>query len=137
MPKSTTAPETELREGLEGLTPPRIATLYRRAPLLRPTGDRKAIERMFERSSLVLTVWQGDRLVGLARVLTDGELFAFLADLAVEPDVQGLGIGKQLIEEVMRRCKGTELILRDSDISTGFYERLGFDRVENAWVKRL
>jgi ribosomal protein S18 acetylase RimI-like enzyme len=137
MTRPAALPEIEFREGTDGLTAPRVATLYRRAPLLRPTGDRAAIERMFERSSLVISAWHGDRLVGLARVLTDGELYAFLADLAVEPDVQGYGLGKRLIEEVMRRLKGAELFLRDSDISSGFYQRLGFDRVENAWVKRL
>lgn len=132
-----TIQEVQIREGLDGLTPARVATLYRRAPLLRPTGDRAAIERMFEASSLVLSAWQGDRLVGLARVLTDGVLFSFLCDLAVEPDVQGYGIGKKLIDDVLARCKGTELVLRDSDMSTGFYQRLGFRRVENGWMKKL
>lgn len=129
--------EVQIRDGLDGLTPARVATLYRRAPLLRPTGDHAAIERMFASSSLVLSVWQDDRLIGLARVLTDGVLFSFLCDLAVEPDVQGSGIGKKLIDEVLERCKGTELVLRDSDMSTGFYQRLGFRRVENAWMKKL
>jgi ribosomal protein S18 acetylase RimI-like enzyme len=127
----------ELREGLGDLTPARIATLYRRAPLLRPTGDRAAIGRMFDNSSLVLSAWLDDRLVGLARVMTDGVLFSFLCDLAVEPDVQGLGIGKKLIAEVLERCAGTELVLRDSDLSSGFYERLGFRRVQNGWIKQL
>lgn len=133
----TTLLQVEIREGLEGLTPSRISTLYRRAPLLRPTGDREAIRRMFEKSQLVLSAWNGDHLLGIARVLTDGELYALLADLAVEPDVQGYGIGKRLIEEIMQRIPGAELILRDSDISAGFYERLGFTRVENCWVKRV
>ncbi len=130
-------PNVEIREGMEGLTATRIATLYRRAPLLRPTGDREAIFNMFNRSQLVISAWQGDRLVGIARVLTDHVLYSLLADLAVEPDVQGLGIGKRLIAEVMERTRGTELLLRDSDLSSGFYERLGFARVENAWVKRV
>jgi N-acetylglutamate synthase-like GNAT family acetyltransferase len=137
MDRQAVLPEIEIREGLEGLTAPRIATLYRRAPLLRPTGDRRAIERMFEASQLVLSAWHNDRLVGVARVLTDGEQYSLLADLAVEPDVQGYGIGKRLMDEVMRRCEGTELVLRDSDLSSGFYQRLGFARVENAWVKRI
>ncbi len=129
--------DVTLREGLDGLTPARIATLYRRAPLLRPTGDRAAIERTFAHSSLVLSAWLGERLVGLARVLTDGEQFSFLCDLAVEPDVQGAGIGKKLIAEVLARCAGTELVLRDSNLSSGFYERLGFTPVENGWMKQL
>lgn len=133
----TPTSDIEIREGTEGLTAARIATLYRRAPLLRPTADRTALTEMFESSQLVLSAWSGDRLLGVARVLTDGYLFSLLADLAVEPDVQGLGIGKRLINEVIERLKGTELILRDSDISTGFYKKLGFDRIENGWVKQL
>ncbi len=128
--------EVQIREGLEGLTPARIATLYRRAPLLRPAGDPGQVWKMFENASLVLTAWRNGHLVGIARVLTDGVLYSYLCDLAVEPDVQGHGVGKALIGEVLRRCKGTDLLLRDSDISAGYYAHLGFDRVENAWVRR-
>ena len=124
-----------IREGLEGLTPARIKTLYRRAPLLRPVRAAESVWKMFENASLVLTAWNGsDHLVGIARVLTDGVLFSYLCDLAVEPDVQRLGVGKTLIQEILERCKGTDLVLRDSDISAGYYEHLGFRRVENAWV---
>ena len=123
------------REGLEGLTPARILTLYRRAPLLRPVSDPTMIWQMFEKSSLVLTAWHERQLVGIARVLSDGVINSYLCDLAVEPDVQGLGVGKALINEVVERCAGTELMLRDSDISTGYYAHLGFKRVSNAWFR--
>ena len=124
-----------LRDDLEGLTPARIATLYRRAPLLRPTDNPDALLRSFQNSGLVLTIWNAGRLVALARVLTDGEQVSYLCDLAVEPDVQGAGIGKRLIDEVLTRCAGTELVLRDSNLSSGFYEHLGFQPVDNAWVR--
>ena len=126
----------DLRDTLDGLTPARIATLYRRAPLLRKTDNPERLWASFEASSLVLTVWDGGRIVGLARVLTDGIQTAVLCDLAVEPDVQGAGIGKRLIDEILERLPGVELILRDSTLSTGFYERLGFAPVENAWVRK-
>lgn len=126
----------EIHKGLEGLTPGRIMTLYRRAPLLRPVDDPQRVWQMFKNASLVLTAWHEGRLVGIARVLTDGVLYSYLCDLAVEPDVQGLGIGRRLIEAVLEHCKGTELVLRDSDISAGFYARLGFERVRNAWMRR-
>ena len=126
----------EIREGLEGLSPSRIETLYRRAPLLRPVGDLKRIWTMFENASLVITAWHNGHLAGIARVLTDGVLYSYLCDLAVEPDVQRLGVGKALINAVLERCQGTELVLRDSDISSGYYEYLGFKRVENAWVRK-
>jgi GNAT superfamily N-acetyltransferase len=123
-----------IREGLDGLTPSRIMTLYRRAPLLRPVRDPQKVWTMFENASLVLTAWNDGDLVGIARALTDGVLYSYLCDLAVEPDVQRLGVGKTLINEILQRCEGTELLLRDSDISAGYYEYLGFDRVDNAWV---
>lgn len=124
-----------IKEGLEGLTPARIITLYRRAPLLRHANDPPSVWKMFEHSSLVLTAWQDRHLVGIARVLTDGVLNSYLCDLAVEPDVQRLGVGKKLINAVIERCRGTDLVLRDSDISSGFYAHLGFKRVANAWVR--
>lgn len=133
--KETEAPEgVEIREGLEGLTPARIVTLYRRAPLHRRTRSDDALWAMFEDASLVLAAWNEEQLVGLARVLSDGVLYSFLCDLAVEPDVQRSGLGRALIGAVLERCAGTELLLRDSDLSTGFYDRLGFRRVENAWA---
>lgn len=125
----------EIKEGLEGLNSSRIIMLYRRAPLFRPASDPQKVWQMFEKSSLVLTAWHDRHLVGVARVLTDGVLNSYLCDLAVEPDVQRLGVGKELINAVIERCKGTDLVLRDSDISTGFYARLGFKRVANAWVR--
>ena len=134
-PEPTPADLT-IREGLDGLTPARIATLYRRAPLLRQTDNAQRLQQAFENAQLVLTAWHAERLVGLARVLTDGVQVAYLCDLAVEPDVQGIGLGKMLIDAVMERCKGTELILRDSNLSSGFYEHLGFEPVRNGWVRR-
>lgn len=127
--------DLDIREGLEGLTPARISTLYRRAPLLRPVGDLDRVWNMFENASLVLTAWHDGHLVGIARVLTDGVLYSYLCDLAVEPDVQRLGVGKALVDAVLERCAGTELVLRDSDISSSYYAHLGFERVENAWVR--
>lgn len=127
--------QLEIRDGLAGLTPATIATLYRRAPLLRPFRDLDELWRMYEGSSLVLSAWIENRLVGIARVLTDGVLFSYLCDLAVEPDVQRVGVGRSLIEEVLERCKGTDIILRDSSGSAGYYPRIGFERATNAWVR--
>ena len=135
-PAMATAVDIDIRDTLEGVTPARVATLYRRAPLLRATDDPARLQRSLEAASLVITAWSGGHLVGLARVLTDGVQVSYLCDLAVEPDVQGLGVGKRLVDEVLTRCAGTELVLRDSNLSAGFYERLGFVRVDNAWLRQ-
>ncbi len=137
--ESEPAPSVEslsIREGMDGITPSRIRTLYRRAPLHRPVRSLEDIQRMYENATLVLSAWNEGHLAGVARVMTDWVLYSYLCDLAVEPDVQGLGVGKRLIEEIRARCPGTDLMLRDSDLSTGFYEHLGFDKVDNAWISR-
>ena len=126
----------ELREGLESLSPALIATLYRRAPLHRPIHDLDQLWSSYENSTFVLSAWQNDRLVGIARGLTDGAFFSFLCDLAVEPDVQRLGVGKFLLGAVQERCSGTDLLLRDSSGSSSYYPKVGFDKVTNAWIAR-
>lgn len=126
-----------VRTGLNGLTPARIATLYRRAPLLRPTDDADALWTAFENSQLVLTLWDGTRLVGLARILTDGAQTSYLCDFAVEPDVQGEGVGRRLLDEAFAHCAGTEMLLRDSSFSAGYWSKLGFEPVQNTWGRTL
>ena len=127
----------EIREGLEGLTAINIATLYRRAPLNRRTTRVQDLWTMYENSSLVLSAWHEDRLIGIARVLSDGIEIAFLCDLAVEPDVQRLGVGKQLLQMVQERTKGCHLMLKDSQIGSNYYANAGFEKLENAWVVKV
>ena len=131
--------EIEIREGISDLTPSRIITLYRRAPLNHPVSDPEQVWEMFERASVVFSAWYDGRLVGIARVLSDGVLYSILCDLAVEPDVQGLGIGKRLADAVFERCKDTQILL----IGTGnrasaqrLYERYGFTPMNDAWIHR-
>ena len=130
-----TPDDFSVRTGLDGLTPARVATLFRRAPLLRPTDDLGALWRAFENSPLVVSLWDGERLVALARVLTDGAHVSYLCDFAVEPDEQGAGVGARLLDETLARCAGTEVVLRDSALSAGFWAQVGFTPVDNAWVR--
>ena len=129
----TSLNEIEIREGLDDLSPARIATLYRRAPLLRRIKTPDQLWAVYERSTLILSAWHDGHFVGIARVLSDGALNSYLCDIAVEPDVQRLGVGTRLMEAVMQRCKGTQLQIR-ADISAKYLTRAGFERLQNAWV---
>ena len=126
----------EIREGLKDLTGARIMTLYRRAPLFRPLSSARATWEMLQRSSVVLSAWHDNELVGLARAMSDGVVFTYLCDLAVEPDVQGLGVGRRLFQAVIERSKGTELIFRDPKLSAQFYDALGFRKAGNTWSRK-
>ena len=48
-------------------------------------------------SSTVFTAWDGDRLVGLVRLLDDGELVAYMHYVLVHPDYHGRGIAGKMM----------------------------------------
>ncbi len=79
-----------------------VADVYRRSTLNRPVNDLLRIQSMLDNSNLVITARCGDKLVGIARSLTDWRYCCYLSDLAVDPDFQGEGIGQQLIAETKK-----------------------------------
>ena len=61
----------------------------------RPVHDLACIQGMLANSNLVVSAWQGDQLVGIARSVTDFHYACYLSDLAVHENYQKLGIGKR------------------------------------------
>ena len=57
--------------------------------------------RALMNSSTVLTVWDGERLVGLIRVLDDTAMLAQIHYVIVHPDYQGKGIAGRMIEYIL------------------------------------
>ena len=53
-------------------------------------------------SSRVISAWDGDRLVGLIRVMDDSELVCFINYVLVHPDYHGQGIAGYLLETVKK-----------------------------------
>jgi ribosomal protein S18 acetylase RimI-like enzyme len=61
-------------------------------------------------------------VVGFARVLSDGAITSYLAELAVAPAHRGRGIGRRLIEEAFARCGTMRMDLLSEGESHRFYE---------------
>lgn len=104
-------------------------------------GERRPVDRpdifagMIENASLMVTAWDGERLVGIARTLTDFTYVAYLADLAVDADYQRLGIGRQLVEETKRRLgKECMIVLLAAPKANEYYPKLGFEHNPRAWM---
>lgn len=81
-----------------------------------------------------LAVWgafEGDKLVGIVRVVGDGATIVFVQDLIVAPSRQRTGIGTQLMGAVTNRFSDVyqmELLADDGSGACALYERLGFTR---------
>lgn len=81
--------------------------------------------------SLCFGVYQGDRQVGFARVVTDRATFAYLCDVYILEEFQGRGLGTRLMREVMAHpelqgLRRFSLVTRDAH---PLYEPFGFRRV--------
>ena len=88
-------------------------------------------ERLYKalmHSSTVLTVWEGEKLVGLARVLDDSELVAYIHYVLVHPDYQGMGIAGKMIEHIKDKYKQYLYIegMPEDKNNVPFYEKHGF-----------
>lgn len=111
-----------------------IIELYDNAVLKRPTEDAWRIAEMYKNSNLIVSAWDGDQLIGVARSLTDYCFCCYLSDLAVSKDYQTAGIGKQLIaltQEVIG--PKTMLLLLSAPTAMEYYPKIGMTKLDNAF----
>jgi ribosomal protein S18 acetylase RimI-like enzyme len=93
------------------------------------TGRRLGqLRTMLAASTVVVTAWQGQRLVGFGRATSDGVFRATLWDVVVATDQQGGGIGRQLVDALLRSrpLRSVERIYLMTTQSSGFYQQIGF-----------
>ena len=115
----------------EGIDWQALSDLYRAAPL----GDKppEALRKAFGNSMFKCFVFDSDRLVGVGRALADGVDCSCICDVAVLPDYQGYGLGKAIVSKLVAHSKGhKKIILYANPGKEGFYEKLGFRRMNTA-----
>ena len=116
-------------------TAQQIIELYNNAQLPRPTNNPPRIKAMFENSDLVVTAWDGDRLVGVARTITDWVWCSYLADLAVSPGYKRSGIGKKLIDLTREKVgEQSMLLLLSVPTAMDYYPKVGFVKENRAFI---
>ena len=90
---------------------------------------------ILENADLTVTAWDGDRLVGVARSVTDFHYACYLSDLAVHRDYQNRGIGKALQKitqaQLGEQCK---LILIAAPAAHSYYGHIGYTNNPRCWV---
>jgi len=101
----------------------------------RPVDDRARIDDMLKHANLVCTAWDGDKLVGVSRALTDFSYCCYLSDLAVDETYQHRGIGKELIRCTQSRLHPqANLILLAAPKAVEYYPKIGFNAHPSAWL---
>lgn len=87
------------------------------------------LAQALENSWYMITAYDGEDLVGFGRILCDGVLHAMIFDLIVDPAYQQQGIGSQILEMLITKCRDaniTDIQLFSALNKQDFYEKRGF-----------
>lgn len=88
----------------------------------------------FLNSTFVFSAWDGEKLVGCVRALSDLHFRSVIFDLAVLPEYQKKGIGRELINLCRSACPDSEWLVQ-TDEAKPFYERIGFNLINDHFLK--
>ncbi len=77
----------------------------------------------------LVCVYEGERLVGFGRLVSDQVVHAMIYDLIVDPEFQNQGIGGEILDQLVQYCKQAQI--RDIQLfcargKRSFYEKRGF-----------
>lgn len=121
-----------LKRNLDNVDWKALAELYQRT--LGPDQPDQ-LERTWSRTYATVIAYDGERLVGAARAVSDGEREALIVGVAVLPEYQRRGIGSAMMRDLIDRLRPCAIILTAAeDENLSFYRRLGFRTHKRAMV---
>ncbi|MBE4424935.1 GNAT family N-acetyltransferase [Vibrio parahaemolyticus] len=105
----------------------------------RPIENIECINGMLDNSNLIITAWDGPKLVGISRSITDFHYCCYLSDLAVDESYQRSGIGKQLQVQTQAQAQAQikstcKLFLIAAPAANDYYGQIGYTKNERCWV---
>ncbi|MDD5052856.1 MAG: GNAT family N-acetyltransferase [Sulfuricurvum sp.] len=108
-----------------------LAHLYKIAPL----GNKNPndLKIAFANSMYKCFIYDGKKLVGVGRALADGVDVSYICDVAIHPEYQRCGLGKQIVNKLVEFSQGyNKILLFASAGKEPFYSKLGFDKMTTA-----
>ncbi|MCL6604390.1 MAG: GNAT family N-acetyltransferase [Paenibacillus sp.] len=112
-----------------------VAEIFKSSGIKRPVDDLNRIGKMIANADVLVSAWDGENPVGIARAITDHVYCCYLSDLAVRMDYQKMGIGKELVN-VLKGHLGKEvmLLLLAAPSAMEYYPKIGFDKLDSAFI---
>jgi len=93
------------------------------------------IARAFMQSTATLFVYHHDRIIGFGRVIGDGRYYAMLADVVVDPDYQGRGLGKYIVTHLNNGLVDYHFVnLSAAPGADDFYKNMGWKKQRTAFI---
>lgn len=88
----------------------------------------------FENSYAVVFVFDADSMIGMGRILSDGVRQSALYDIAIDPKYQGLGLGRKIVERLMKCTPDCTFILYASPGKENFYRKLAYKKMKTGMI---
>ena len=95
-------------------------------------SDPQTFKKMLAHTNRTVVALDGSRVVGFARALCDEVSNGYISMVAVAEDKRREGIGRDLVQHLIKTDTGITWILRAGHRSNGFWERVGFQVSEVA-----
>ena len=106
-----------------------IVNLYRSVGWSNYLERVNTLQEAYESSLHVLGAYDSGQLVGVIRVVGDGQTIVFVQDIIVLPKYQRKGIGTKLLRTLMDKYKHVyqmELLTDNTEKTKAFYRSVGF-----------
>ncbi|OIU71837.1 GNAT family N-acetyltransferase [Rossellomorea aquimaris] len=118
-----------IREGTIGVPADAVEGLFKEAGWVRttPRWQKEKFTLIFENSTWAFTVWDGNEMIGMVRVISDRIMAANIMDLVVSTDYRGRGIGKKLVELCVGKLPHGDWFAHTSADNFTFYKKCGFE----------
>ncbi|WP_321419401.1 GNAT family N-acetyltransferase [uncultured Methanomethylovorans sp.] len=92
--------------------------------------ESKVHKIAFENSCVVVLLYEDDKLIGFGRAISDNAYQAAIYDVAVSQPYQGRGLGKLIVNSILKSIPQCNFILYASPGKEGFYETLNFKKMK-------
>ena len=122
-----------------------VLHLYQAVGWTNYTNQPQMLEQSLAHSLAIYVARDGEKIVGLVRLVGDGFSSVFVQDLIVLPSYQRQGIGSDLMKEALGDYKDAyqvQLVTDQTEKTLGFYRSLGFETLSTydctgmIWVDR-
>lgn len=120
----------------EGVIPDtaELMSLYNDVGWSAYTNDSTRLKKAIENSLKVLTAWDGNKLVGLIRVVGDNQTIIYIQDLLMRQEYQSRGIGSHLLKRILAEYQAIRqviLMTEQTEETIRFYEKCGMVKISD------
>lgn len=133
VPQKLPAYEYHINPDLTGINWQRVLELFQKINWKHRLAEE--IEKAFGMSTTTLFIYHGDVIIAFGRVVGDGRYYAMLADIVVDPDYQGQGLGKYLVSALNAQLNNYHFVnLSAAPGADRFYKNLGWKKQTTAFI---